>query len=101
LQIDTGEDLHRGATGVASEEGRPKMGIALVIVGGVVLVTILGLGFDFAVKRRNKLDSKTKQRVTELERKVANLELMVKDKDDRVARLEGELSFVNKLLEKK
>ncbi len=77
------------------------MGIALVIVGGAVLLTVFGLGFDLLAKRRSRLDDATHQKVAELERRVADLELTVKDKEDRVARLESDLAFVNKLLDKK
>jgi hypothetical protein len=77
------------------------MGIALVIVGGLVLMTAFAAGFDFLTKRRNKLDNETKQKVGELERKIAALELRATAKDDRIEQLETDFAFLNKLLEKK
>ena len=76
------------------------MGIALVIAGGVVLMTFFAAGFDFLTKRRQKVDNETKQTVVLLETRVANLEQTVKEKDDKVTALEGELSFLRRLIEK-
>ena len=76
------------------------MWIALIIAGGVVLVTVFASGFDFLTKRRNKLDNETKNTVVELQRRVATLEQIVKDKDDKVQQLENDLSFMRKLIEK-
>ena len=77
------------------------MEIALIIVGGLVLMTIFGTGFDYLNKRRQRIDSGTKQKVTELETKVSQLERVIHDNDDKIAQLEGDMSFLNKLLEKK
>ena len=77
------------------------MGIALVIVGGLVLMTVFATGFDFMTKRRNRVDNETKQKVVELERKMAALEQTTMEKDDKIAQLESEFAFLNKLLEKK
>ena len=77
------------------------MEIALIIVGGLVLMTIFASGFDFLTKRRNKLDNDTKLKVIELEKKVSNLERMSNDKDDKINQLDSDLSFLNKLIEKK
>ncbi len=77
------------------------MEIALIIVGGLVVMTIFGTGFDFLNKRRNKTDNETKQKVIELESKVNNLERIINDNNEKIAQLEGDLSFLNKLLENK
>jgi hypothetical protein len=77
------------------------MEIALIIVGGLVLMTIFASGFDFLTKRRNKLDNDTKLKVIELEEKVSTLERMSNDKDDKINQLDSDLSFLNKLIEKK
>jgi hypothetical protein len=76
------------------------VGIALVIAGGVVLMTFFAAGFDFLTKRRNKLDKETKQTVLEMGRRLGILEQAISEKNDRVTQLENELSFVRKLLEK-
>lgn len=77
------------------------MGIALVVAGGLVLMTLFASGFDFLTKRRNKLDDETKRKVTEMETRMAALEQTIRDKDQRVAQLETDYAFLNKLLEKK
>ena len=76
------------------------MGTILVIVGGVVVLTFVAAGFDFLTKRRNRVDEETKKTVREMERRIANLEETVREKDQNVARLEGDLSFLRKLIEK-
>ncbi len=77
------------------------MEIALIIVGGLVVMTIFGTGFDFLNKRRNKIDHATKRKVIELENKVNNLERIIHANTEKIAQLEGDLSFLNKLLENK
>ncbi len=77
------------------------MGIAIVIVCGLVVMTVFASGFDFLTKRRNRVDNETKLKVVELEKKVSNMEQAIKDKDARVAQLESDYMFLNKLLEKK
>jgi ethanolamine utilization cobalamin adenosyltransferase len=76
------------------------MGIALIIAGGVVLMTFFASGFDYLTKRRKKLDDETKKTVAEMEKRLASLEQVVKEKDDRMTQLEGDLSFMKKLIEK-
>lgn len=77
------------------------MGIALIVVGGLVLMTIFASGFDFLKKRRERLDQETKNKVMELERKVAMLESMITERNDKMLQLEDDVSFVTKLLEEK
>jgi hypothetical protein len=81
------------------EEG--IMEIALIITGGLALMTLFASGFDYLTKRRNRLDAETKQKVQDLERKVAVLESQVQDKNERLAHLEENVTFVTKLIEKK
>ncbi len=77
------------------------MEIALIITAGAVLMTAFAAGFDFMTKRRNKIDNETKAKVEQLEKKLHNLEQAVSDKDQRIAQLEAEFNFLNRLLEKK
>jgi hypothetical protein len=77
------------------------MGITLIIVGGLVLMTVFASGFDYLSKKRKRLDDATKKKVDELEKKVAQLESLVHDKNDRIMQLEEDVSFVTKLIEKK
>ncbi|MBN1242975.1 MAG: hypothetical protein JXA15_09765 [Spirochaetales bacterium] len=74
------------------------MGITLTIVGGLVLMTIAAAGFDY-LGRRAKASPADAARTRELERRLEALETRVQDRDERVAKLEGELAFVNRLLE--
>ena len=76
------------------------MGIALIIVGGLVLMTVFAAGADFLTKRKGRLDTQTVETVAELQQRVTSLEQMVKEKDDTVARLETDMSFIRKLIEK-
>jgi len=76
------------------------MWIALIISGGVVLVTFFAAGFDFLTKRRHRLDDATRETVVELQRRVATLEQIAKDKDEKVDQLENDLSFMKKLIDK-
>lgn len=77
------------------------MGIALIIVGGLVLMTLFASGFDYLTKRRKRVDDETKARVVELEGKLAALENQLHDSNERIGQLEGDLSFMNKLIEDK
>jgi predicted nuclease with TOPRIM domain len=77
------------------------MEIALIIAGGLVLMTFFAAGFDFLTKRRNKLDQETKNKVIGLEKKIHILEAKIDERDDKIKQLEHDVSFVNKLLEKK
>jgi predicted nuclease with TOPRIM domain len=77
------------------------MEIALIIAGALVLMTFFGAGFDYLTKRRNKLDQETKNKVIELEKKIEILEAKIDERNDKIVQLEHDVSFVNKLLEKK
>ena len=46
------------------------MGIVLIIVGGLALMTLFAAGFDYLSKKRQRLDTETKKKVMELEKKV-------------------------------
>ncbi len=74
------------------------MGITLTIVGGLVLMTIAAAGFDY-LGRRAKAAPADAARTRELERRLDALEARLEDRDGRVAKLEGELAFLNRLLE--
>jgi hypothetical protein len=76
------------------------MGLALVIAGGLVLMTLFASGFDFLTKRRNRIDDETKKTVVDMEKRLVSLEQVIKEKDDKVTQLESDLSFMRKLIEK-
>jgi len=77
------------------------MEIALIIVGGIVIVSIVPLLFSHLTERRKKLNKETEAKVGELEKRLDALEARLEDKTDRLTQMEKELSFVNKLLEDK
>jgi wobble nucleotide-excising tRNase len=64
-------------------------------------MTFFAAGFDFLTKRRNRLDQETKNKVIGLEKKIHILEAKIDERDDKIKQLEHDVSFVNKLLEKK
>ncbi len=77
------------------------MEIAMIIVGGLVLMTIFASGFDYLSKRRKGVDNVVKLKVEELENRVRLLEQNLGDRNEKVAQLESDIIFLNKLLEKK
>jgi chaperonin cofactor prefoldin len=77
------------------------MDIALVIVGGLAVMTLVAAGFDYLVKRSKAVDKATKAKVEDLELRLKEIEVAQAAKDERIAQLEQEVGFVNKLLEKK
>jgi len=61
-------------------------------------MTIAAAGFDY-LGRRAKAAPADAARTRELERRLESLEARLEDRDERVAKLEGELAFLNRLLE--
>lgn len=76
------------------------MDIALVIVGGLTAMTLIAAGFDYLGRRAKRSDPKLEQRIAELERRVELLDDASAEKDEKLLRLQSELSFVNRLLDK-
>ncbi|MBN1525199.1 MAG: hypothetical protein JW904_11985 [Spirochaetales bacterium] len=77
------------------------MEIALIVAGGLVLMTFFAAGFDFLTKRRNKLDQETKDKVGELEKRIKNLEASVEERNNRIEHIENDVAFYKNLIEKK
>jgi hypothetical protein len=77
------------------------MEITAIIVGGMVLVTALAGLFDFLSKKRTGKDPALYERLDALERRQKSLESQVEEKDIRIAELEREIGFVNRMLEHK
>lgn len=74
------------------------MEIALIIVGGLTIITFLSAGFDYLGKRAKRASSGELTKLDELERRLGALEVAAEEKDGRIASLERELSFVNRLI---
>jgi hypothetical protein len=75
------------------------MGIAIVIVGGLALLTFIPVFFDYLAKRRPAVDADAAGRLERLEAKIAALEAAAEEQRALVARQGDELAFVNRLLD--
>lgn len=75
------------------------MEIALIVAGGLVLLTAVAGFFDYLGKRRSGIDTETKARIEALEKRLGELEAATATDASRLARLEGDLSFMNRLVE--
>ena len=75
------------------------MEIALIIVGGLVLLTGVASFFDYLGKRKSSQNSELIERVATLEKEVATLKSGEAEGEGRIAKLESELGFMTKLLE--
>lgn len=77
------------------------MGIALIIVGGIVAICALGIGGDYLTKVKGAKPSVDEGIVSALERRISELEQKSQDQDKKIQNLESDVSFTNKLLEDK
>jgi len=77
------------------------VGITLVIVGGLALMTLFAAGFDYLGKKKGRNDTAMEQRVAVLEKKAEELEKSLMEKENKIGALEGNVSFMNRLLEDK
>lgn len=77
------------------------MEIALVIVGGVIVLTLISVVGDVigkAVRSRSNTDPKALQ---ELAQRVEALERLSLERENRIRQLESDIAFTNRLLEDK
>ncbi len=77
------------------------MGIALVVTGGIVLVTVFASVFDYLSKKNKGLNKDAIKKVDELEKRLNILESTIEDRNERIEKLESDLSFMTKLIEQK
>ena len=78
------------------------MGIALIIVGGIVLTSAVTAMFDYLGKAKKAAgNQELENRLSTIEKQFIILEDKLTEKDERIHRLETEVSFVNKLIENK
>jgi len=75
------------------------MGIAIAIVAGLSVMTLIAAGFDFLTKRSKNLNKDDLKRMGDLETRIAALEQGALLKDELIKRLQDDLSFYGKLLE--
>ena len=76
------------------------MSIALIIVGGITVTTLLTVFFDYLGKKNKNISSEIEKRMDILEKKQKILEETVLEKDEVINQLTKEITFVNKLLDK-
>jgi hypothetical protein len=77
------------------------MGITIAIVAGVIVVTVISGYFDYLGKKEKNSSPRLAQRIDELEKRLNLLDAGMTEKDDKIKQLTDEITFVNKLLEKK
>ena len=77
------------------------MEITLIIVGGLTLMTLIGVTFDYMAKKRNLVTQDAVKRLDALEQQVQILEAKAGAKDEQIVRLEEGMAFMNRLLEDK
>ena len=71
------------------------MGIAMVIVGGLVLMTLAASVFGYLGEKRKRLDPDVLEK---LERRLSDLEAAVGQNAERFDRIENDAAFVQRLL---
>jgi hypothetical protein len=77
------------------------MGIALIIVGGIVVVTAVASVFDYLGKKRKGGDPQVEGRLAALEQRLAAAETKIEERDEKIAQIENDVAFVNRLIEDK
>jgi chaperonin cofactor prefoldin len=77
------------------------MGIAIIIVGGLVIVSIVASVFGFLEKKKGRDDTALEERIKLLEARVNTIYESSQERDDKVNKLEADLRFLNRLIEDK
>ncbi len=77
------------------------MGIAIAIMGGLVLMTIFAsIGSYFTEKKKHE-GSVSGAEIAALSKRIESLEEQVQARDERIEKLESDVSFATRLLEDK
>lgn len=77
------------------------MGIALVVAGGLVLVTAVASLFSYLTEKAKKAHPEIARRMNDIEQRLLVLEERVGAKDEQINQLAHDVSFVNRLIEEK
>jgi hypothetical protein len=77
------------------------MGIAIVIISGLLVMTIVAAGFDFLAKKNKSKSNVSINQLRELEDRIKILENNEIERTEQILKLQDEVKFVNKLLEDK
>ncbi len=73
--------------------------IVSIIAGSVVLITLPAMFFDYLGKRHKAANPQLEARLAALEQRLAEQDQAALERDQTVQKLEGEVSFMTKLLE--
>ncbi len=77
------------------------MGLAITIVSGLVVISIIAVIGDIVTKNLQVRHSADPGALKALTDRIEQLEKQALDRDTRIARIEGDVSFTTKLLEGK
>jgi len=77
------------------------MGLALTIVGGLVVISVIAVIGDIVSKSLQARNSVEPAALKALTDRIEALEKQADERDSRLARLEGDIAFTTKLLEEK
>jgi hypothetical protein len=77
------------------------MGLAVTIVSGLVIISIIAVVGDVVSKSLQGRHSADPGALKALTDRIEQLEKQALDRDARIARIEGDVSFTTKLLEDK
>jgi hypothetical protein len=77
------------------------MWIAIVIVSGCFAISVVASIFDFLGKKKGRDDKALDKKIGLLEGKIDELERRSLEKEERIAKLETDVAFMNRLIEDK
>jgi TolA-binding protein len=77
------------------------MGIAIVIIAGLVVMTVVAAGFDFLSRKSRSSAGVASQQLKELEERIKTLEINETERMEQIRKIQDEVKFVNRLLEDK
>ena len=74
------------------------MEITAIIVGGIVIISIVASIGEYFSKIKIAKGSINNNDITELKRRVSELEKQLSEQNDKISALDNDVSFANKLL---
>jgi len=75
--------------------------ITLIIVGGITLISVIAVVGEYLTKVKLAKTSVDPKEITELKKRVEDLERNINEQDRKIEHLESDITFANKLLEDK
>jgi prefoldin subunit 5 len=77
------------------------MGITIAIVTGIIISTAVAGYFDYLGKKAKNAAPDLERKIESMEKRLNQLDAVLAEKNERMKQLEEEVSFMNRLLEKK